>query len=141
MTKALSDARKVRQEVGVQKEFITKIISDCIANTQALKLAEARRKRLERIDIDYADRMQEHAVRKAVLTAAHQSLQQDIAMAKEEMVGEHKIVAEAEREVRMLTSVCQPSVKPNPLIKNLPHYRAAQQSVRRLWRWIICSVV
>ena len=48
MAKALSDARKAKQEVAVQKAAITNLTSDRIANTQDLKLAEARSKRLER---------------------------------------------------------------------------------------------
>lgn len=74
MEKALSDTQKVIQEVVVQKAIITKITSDRVANIKARKLSEAQRKRLERICIDYEDRMQEQVVRQAELTATHQSL-------------------------------------------------------------------
>lgn len=53
MVTTLSDTRKLREEVVVDKAVITKITIGRVANNQARKLAEARSESLERIGIDY----------------------------------------------------------------------------------------
>ena len=129
MSKALSDTRKANQEVSDQKAVITNLTSYRIANTHARKVAEGRSKRLERIGLDYEDRIHDQDVKLVELLTTHKSLQEDMAMTKAEIIGAHKIVAEAEREVRIANERLAARHQPSPLqqgFPSLPNGTAAQ---------------
>jgi len=121
MAKALSDTRKAKQEIVVQKAVITKLTSDRVASTQARKLAEAQSKRLERVGIEYEDRLQEKEVKLAELTTTHQSLQEDMALTKAEVIAAQEVVAEAEREVRIAHDRVTTRIQPNTGQEEYPH--------------------
>jgi hypothetical protein len=120
LAKSSRETRKANQEVAVQKAVITNLESDRIANTQARKLAEARSKRLERIGLDYEDRLQDKEVKLAELRTTHQSLQEDMVLTKAEIIGAQETVAEAEHEVRIANERLATRHQPHQNLQGFP---------------------
>ena len=75
---------------------------------------------MERIGLDYEDRIQDQYVKLAELLTTHQSLQEDMALTKAELIGAHKIVAEVEREVRIANERLAARHQPIPFQQGFP---------------------